>query len=849
MIIKLPKITIVILLLPLLASSVQGAVYYLDCELGNNNNPGTIDLPWKSFNRPNINMVAGDTLYVKGGTNAASILAKTCYVEDSAQTNIAGSLSHPQGIKPENSGTDVNHRITYSNYPGETVHVVGTHNRSHAVYITKSYIHVTGINFSNMYKFMWIDGGSYNEVDHCTFDQVRYYGLDGISVDWRGSTIYHNATQNWVHDNVFSNYGSYSSTNDLGVLFELGIGTASTDASDHNTIENNIMYHGGHHVLGVNTGRYNVIRNINMHNEPWYASAECSALYADTPENPCGCPEENPDCCSTHKCGYRVVSMTGTPAYSGYNLLENLKIAYGGPNLNTGAGGSGLSLGISHNLVRYNDMYANNLYGARFGASISQESSYNYLYSNTFYHNGYGPEADLGTLLAYRTGLYFYGTSCDTIHSNVVKNNLFHAQWSRYHTSYPVIYGGIKSCSTVENNCEECTDDPLFLNPDISNPMSTTLPDLGLSAGSPLINKGTYLTQASGSGASSKTLIVADAGYFQDAIWGSDLARGVTLFPDWIAIGTVTNAVQISSINYDTNTITLASPMTWSNGAPIWLYRKSDGARVLYGSAPDYGAYEYGAAPPATCPDGTPYSQCSTTKPLYCSSGTLTNNCQTCGCPTGQSCQADGSCQSSSQYLLPDQYIEAESGILVSPMQAGSNSSASGGQYIYTSTSYQGSASYTFQIGAPGRYRMEARILTPLPDMAGADSFYLGLDGEPAQGNDNYTYDTLQTASFAWDNVSMRGPNGNITWSQYDPMVWDLTAGLHTFTFYGREANTWLDQIILRKACAHKSDNNPCNGCISNTELFTFIDLWKVDSSNPTLKELIEAIGLWKRGC
>jgi len=31
--------------------------------------------------------------------------------------------------------------------------------------------------------------------------------------------------------------------------------------------------------------------------------------------------------------------------------------------------------------------------------------------------------------------------------------------------------------------------------------------------------------------------------------------------------------------------------------------------------------------------------------------------------------------------------------------------------------------------------------------------------------------------------------------------------------------------------------------------MFAFIDLWKVDSSNPTLKELIEAIGLWKRGC
>ena len=63
--------------------------------------------------------------------------------------------------------------------------------------------------------------------------------------------------------------------------------------------------------------------------------------------------------------------------------------------------------------------------------------------------------------------------------------------------------------------------------------------------------------------ANNTTLVVADAMYFQDGTWGSDLARGVTFFPDWIAIGTVTNTVQISSINYATNTITLASPMTW----------------------------------------------------------------------------------------------------------------------------------------------------------------------------------------------------------------------------------------------------------------------------------------------
>jgi hypothetical protein len=85
------------------------------------------------------------------------------------------------------------------------------------------------------------------------------------------------------------------------------------------------------------------------------------------------------------------------------------------------------------------------------------------------------------------------------------------------------------------------------------------------------------------------------------------------MFPDCIAIGTATNTVCIAqgypagestgpTINYSTNTITLASPMTWAAGAPIWLYSKSDGVRILYGAAPDIGASAFqsaGQQPPA----------------------------------------------------------------------------------------------------------------------------------------------------------------------------------------------------------------------------------------------------------
>jgi hypothetical protein len=52
-------------------------------------------------------------------------------------------------------------------------------------------------------------------------------------------------------------------------------------------------------------------------------------------------------------------------------------------------------------------------------------------------------------------------------------------------------------------------------------------------------------------------------------------------------------------------------------------------------------------AVPVTCSDGTAYNSCSTTKPKYCSNGNLIDKCgtpQNCGCPSGQTCQTDGSC-------------------------------------------------------------------------------------------------------------------------------------------------------------------------------------------------------------
>lgn len=122
--------------------------------------------------------------------------------------------------------------------------------------------------------------------------------------------------------------------------------------------------------------------------------------------------------------------------------------------------------------------------------------------------------------------------------------------------------------------------DPLLINP-TSN--------FHLQNPSPARGAGTYLTTVSATDTGSGTsLVVNDAGFFQD---GSGIAGA-----DWIRVGT-TNTVQISSINYTTNTITLVNGINRSVNDPVYLYKDSNGKVVLFNGTPDIGAYQYGPAP------------------------------------------------------------------------------------------------------------------------------------------------------------------------------------------------------------------------------------------------------------
>ncbi|MGO9531063.1 MAG: hypothetical protein ACLP3B_07765 [Syntrophobacteraceae bacterium] len=399
--------------------------------------------------------------------------------------------------------------------------------------------------------------------------------------------------------------------------------------SNYNTVDENTFYCGGHHDLEVYS-RFNVIRNNYFHND---GCASTSVFHPATING------------NSITCGYN-------PDYNGLWGGRNVQIPYGMENedmydLNEGNrygasgappdtdGGDGLTISGGGAIHRYNvitsaqnngimvkagseNIYDNRIYNntvydsARWQNETHQQSGWeganfrfyeggpyevgNVVKNNIFY--GYGPGSS-GTAGVYTgvtpaTGEDWWNVGSSNVDTSGVENS---SNTGRSATKN-LIYNNLCTVKDSLGMCSIYGQNPDFVSPDTSwadalnNP---ALPNLALQSGSPAINTGTSLTQTNGSGTNSTTLVVNDAMYFQDGSWGSDLARGVNFFPDWIAIGTVNNVVQIAEggINYSTNTITLASPMTWSNGAPIWLYKKSDGTRVLYGSESDIGAIPY----------------------------------------------------------------------------------------------------------------------------------------------------------------------------------------------------------------------------------------------------------------
>jgi hypothetical protein len=482
----------------------------------------------------NANAVAGDTIYLRGGVY---------------RTNIA----------PKNSGKSTNSRIIYQAHKNETPIVSG--DSLIGIWLDNDkYIKVSGITIKNVSRWaLIVNGSDYAEISHCSF--LPRAKSRGIEV-WnnKGKPVRHL----WFHHNIAHGMGSVYSDNgkcnDGGFIMQLGKYSYDYE-SNNSTWENNIFYHGGHHIFETYT-MYNVVRNNVMYNDGFMPpNSSCSAKYSPGSDGLYG--------------GRGAQIYDGKNRSGVYNLVEGGRYGHAGrPPDDDGA--NNLVITSRRNIIRYNNIFNAAANGLYFKVGYNSYGSDNRAYNNTIYFSGLKNSLEYNA----RRNIRLHNQSAD---NNFINNLL-------YKNGNGDISGG--GTYTADNNWLTSDGDPEFINPDISKPSASHYaPDLRLKSSSAAIDNGIHLTTTISSGSNSKLLDVKDAMYFQDGSWGSSLSN---IRPDWIAIGNIKNTVKISSIDYNSNRITLASPVNWKNNDKVWLYRKSDGSIVLNGNSPDIGANEYG---------------------------------------------------------------------------------------------------------------------------------------------------------------------------------------------------------------------------------------------------------------
>ena len=152
----------------------------------------------------------------------------------------------------------------------------------------------------------------------------------------------------------FSRWGYYTADDDFGCLLDIGDEYSTTDQTSFNIIEDSVLFHGGHHVLGV-YGGFNIVRRNYFHNENWSSDR-----------------------------GNRNLMLHGYDSNSGNNLIEGNRISFSGlPPDSVGAAGMGLI--TKKNIVRFNSFYQCSSAGIMMGITANYFTSpcFNKIYNNT----------------------------------------------------------------------------------------------------------------------------------------------------------------------------------------------------------------------------------------------------------------------------------------------------------------------------------------------------------------------------------------------------------------------------------------------------------------------------------
>lgn len=425
----------------------------------------------------------------------------------------------------QGSGTDANTRITITDtaaLPAILTGITAT-NRNYIAVIGLEITHATADNWAGIF----LAGCSYWLIQD---NNIHDLGSGDFGIDFDDGTP---STYNIIRANVIDLPPRVGATT-LGRL--MSIGGVGSSGNDHNLMEYNTYGRGND--KNVNGGNYNIIRN-NYFGPMLVADLDGIAdphidgmqLYGSHAVFDRNFSNQN-DTANGHLWITRDVSFEGWT-----HLIARFNV-----DSKTGGGGPGIE--------EYPDAYVynNSFIDGQYQDAVASKNNY-------FFY----VLADTTTSVSTFRNNSFLRTKNNVSFNVVVQAGATQTVVQDHNNSYPV--------GTVPGTGSLAATDPLYVN-------EATL-DFRLQSGSTLRNAGGSLTLANGAGSSSVTLIVDDANYFCD---GFGVADG-----DWISIGGGAK-VQISAVNYGTDTITLATAATWSDNATVNIYGMTDMGGLPYGA-------------------------------------------------------------------------------------------------------------------------------------------------------------------------------------------------------------------------------------------------------------------------
>ncbi len=521
---RLPVVSGVMILIAIWVSSAPSlaGTYYVS-PTGSAGNPGTQPSPW-SLSKANSSLVAGDTAILMDGAYSAT-------------------------IQPANNGTPGN-RITYQ---AQNQHMATFNGVTNVAYLVgRTYLTIDGIKAVGVSR--WVRGESGNS--HITITNCYFANASG----WESLRLRQGGDGHVITNNSFIN----------------GTDNVSIGHGKNHLVEGN-YFDTANHTCMVFLGcedsifRYNTLVNPDM---------KLMEVFSNRWSPDIGKPPRHIFITDNHfkytgdytVLGSASVAMTLTGEYIVVRRNLVTECQTGIRFFQQSFGGE-----ASHN--RYNRMYHNTTYNCGHGNGAvyngegltigGQGNSYftgNIVVNNIFYyshtddcrwfinapptlqigfHSGPGPE-----------DVHFFNND---IIGEVPGELVIGRAPSTYYTlaTYQAMYP-----SYAANNID--------LNPMLVDPGNY---NVQLLPGSPCIDTGRALT-ATSSGGSGTSVLIADATYFTDGFG--------LIPPDEIQIGA--EVVNIVSVNYGTNVITIDRSISWANGAPVSL--------PWNGSAPDMGIYE-----------------------------------------------------------------------------------------------------------------------------------------------------------------------------------------------------------------------------------------------------------------